>query len=596
MYSLKNKKIILIAVAPIVVAVIVLAAVKLLWKEDAREFYFRAESGNFKKVSQRLDKSYALLQETQKPYKTTPYKRHMELKADVTSGGKPFGMENADRLYDLIKSSKLVVDTQRQPSEDTAVSNVTLLVERVPFIDATAFTKAGTLYFTVPVLMPDKYFSTNINKLDEVYDRFSLPVRPKRLVNAADIARTLKFDEPSFDESAKKLGKVFSGWIGKDSVKYGGMKEFTISGQAHTGREVLVSLNTATATELIDGLFSSVSSDDALIALTYGNFADLSTMLDDAGLFRLSEYLDQTGSVVLNDSEKKFEQRLNVRKDIEAFRNSLKNGFERYSVKNGLEMAVVIDNAGNILDRKLTMDLAAKDGTEDINVDVHTGSSNDVFEDCRNRFITVKLTQKTAQGSTVKEFSMIPAFDRAKGTNTKGKIALSYAMTSNDTVISGTDVNLNFTGTTDTQTLKRNDVMGFQVKIHGGGAGIEGQLSKSAAGSAAALKDDGTIEGELNKVSWNNKKLNTKSQTVKVSVKADLPTFGIKDLSAVIDLTGEDKLGIEPVILPEVQKDKITDLDTVSDAELSRLEQEMLASFGTFYFTNKPIFDAVLGK
>jgi hypothetical protein len=598
MNSLKNKKMILTAVVLLFVAAGIFAAVKLLWKEDARELYFKAESNNFKKVSQWLNKNYTLLQETQKPYKTTPYKRRLELTADVSSGGKPFGMGNADRLYNLIKRSKLVVDTQRQPLEDTAVSNVTLLLERVPFIDTTAFTKAGTLYFTIPVLMPDKYFSANINKLDEVYERFSLPVRPKRLVNAADIAQTLKFGEPSFDESAKRLGSVFPGLIGKDSVKFGGTRELTISGQVYKGREILVSLNAAAAAKLISGLFSSASSDDALIAFTYGNFADLSTMLDDAGLFRLSEYLDQTGTVVLSGAEKKFAEMLNVRKNTEAFRISLKNAFERYTVKNGLEMAVVIDNAGNILDRRLTIDLAAKDGTEDIKADVHTGSSNAVFEDCRNRFITFTLTQKTAEGSMVKEFSMTPDFAKPNGTNTKGKIALSYAATSSDAVKSGMDIKLDFTGMTDEKSLKRNDIFGFQVKMFSGTGRMGEQLTQSTTSPdpASALKTDGFIDGELSKFSWDNKKSNTKSQTVKLSVKADLPSFGVKDLSAVINLAGEDKLGIEPIVLPDVQQDKITDLNTVSDAELGRIEQEALSSFGTFYFTNKPVFDAILGK
>lgn len=592
----KNKKIILIAVVLPLVAAGVFAAVKLLWREDAREFYFRAESSNFKKVSQWLNQNYTLLQETQKPYKTTPYKRRLELTADVSAGGKPFGMENADRLYDLIKRSKLVVDTQRQPLEDTAVSNVTLLVERVPFIDTTAFTKAGTLYFTIPVLMPGRYFSATINRIDEVYDRFSLPIRPKRLVNVADIAQALKFDEPSFDESAKELGNVFSGLIGKESVKFGGTKELTISGRIYKGREVLVSLDKAAAAELIGGLFSSASAGDALIAFTYGNFADLSAMFDDAGLFRLSEYLDQTGTVILNDSEKKFAEMLNVRKNTEAFRNALKNAFERYTVKNGLEMAVVIDNAGNILDRKLTVYLAAKDGTEDIKADVHTGSSNDVFDDLRNRFITVTLTQNTAGGNTVKEFSMLPAFDKSKGANTKGKIAFSYALTSSDSARSGTEINLNFAGTTDAQTLKRSDVIGFEVKLYGSAGSMGEQLAQPTASPGTALRTAGSIDGELNKISWSNKKLNTKSQTVKLSIKADLPTFGIKNLSAVINLAGEDKLGIKPIVLPDVQQDKITDLNAASDAELGRVEQEILASFGTFYFTNKPVFDAILGK
>jgi hypothetical protein len=90
--------------------------------------------------------------------------------------------------------------------------------------------------------------------------------------------------------------------------------------------------------------------------------------------------------------------------------------------------------------------------------------------------------------------------------------------------------------------------------------------------------------------------LNTKSYTAKLSVDAELPSFGISGLSAVIDLAGEDRMGIGPVSLPEVPQDKLTDLNTVSDAELDRIKMQAAASFGTFYLSNKSVFDALLGK
>jgi hypothetical protein len=612
MSFLKNRKGVIAAVVLLVVAAGAFAAGRLFWREDARDFYFKAESSNFKQYSQWLSQNYTAFRDKQEPYKTTPYKRRLEVTADVTSGGKPFGLENAGRIYDLIKRSKLVIDTERQPADDTAVSNITLLLERVPFMDTTAFTKDGKLYFTIPVLLPDRYFSADLQHLDAVYDRFSIPVRPKRLVNAADMARSLQFDGPAFEDSAAGLGRVFSGLIGEDAVKYGETAELTIAGQKVKGRTVQVTLSAASATELIGGLFKTAASDDALLAYTYGNFAGVMTLLEDAGLFRLSDYLDQTGTVVLNGQEKRLVETLSGQKNAGSFKNMLQTAMDGYSIKSDVVMSVVIDPEHRILDRKLTLDLAGRDDSGGIKADIHTGFSNTVFEDVRNRFAKVTLEQYGADGETaddaaadgntadgntagggtdkasggpaaaaprgtITEFSWVPAFDKASGTDTKGEIALHYAVHPRDGVPSGTDVHLDLSGTTDAKTLKRKDIIGFQADI-GGGDG------------------DGSIRGEWSKISWTNKKLNTKSYTAKLSVDAELPSFGISGLSAVIDLAGEDRMGIGPVSLPEVPQDKLTDLNTVSDAELDRIKMQAAASFGTFYLSNKSVFDALLGK
>lgn len=578
-----RRKIFIIAGVLLAAAGIFLAA-KLFWGTDARSFYFKAESRNFEKYSQWINKNYTSFIEKQRPYMETAYRRRIELTADIKSDGKPFGLNNADRLFDLIKRSKLVVDTKRQPQEGMSISDVALLIEKTPFMDAELFSKAGMLYFTVPVLMPEKYFSVKFDKIDEVYDKFSIPVKPKRLVKGADIAKTLKFDEPAFDESAKKLGDIFSKLITEDAVKYGQEKELTISGQTVKGREVLVSLDGASATTLLGELVAYTATDEMLLSYTYGNFADLSTMLDDAGLFRLFEYLEDTGFIVLNENIKGLVNGFNIRKDLEGFKKYLKEILRGYALKDGVKMTVVIDKAGNILDRKLTLNLTAPEGSKSFRADINTGSSSTVFEDCRNRFVKIVVTETGTggnanaggSGKTI-ELLVTPVFAKPDGTGIQGNITLSYAVTAQGGIKSGADISLDISGQTDNITLKRNNIIKYQVKIYGEGG-------------------EDNLDGELNSVAWNNKKLNTANSTTKISVHANLPSFGIKDLSAAVNLAGEDRLGIEPFTLPEVQQSAVTDLNAATGKDLDRIEMEMMASFGTFYLTNKPVFDAILGQ
>jgi hypothetical protein len=213
------------------------------------------------------------------------------------------------------------------------------------------------------------------------------------------------------------------------------------------------------------------------------------------------------------------------------------------------------------------------------------------YDDCKNRFIKVVVSETINGGNSanktdsnadadsivkITELQVIPVYSKMEGTDTKGNIAIKYAVTAQDGSKTGADIDLDISGITDNVTLKKNDIVKFKVKMFGEG-------------------EDGKLDGELNNVSWSNKKLSTSNSTTKISINANLPAFDIKNLSAVINLTGEDRLGIEPFTLPEVEQSNITDLNA-ADMDLDRLEMEIMASFGSFYLTNKTVFDAILGQ
>jgi len=584
-----RKKLFVIA-AVMLAAVGILTAARLLRGADAREFYLRAESRNFERYSQWINDRYASFLKKQEPYMNSTHKRRMEVTADMKSGGNPFGLNNAGGLFELMKKCKLVVDSRQQPDNGTTLSNVSLLVEKVPFLDAELFTKDRTLYFSVPVMLPGKYFSLKLDQINEVYDKFSIPVKPKRLITATDIAKTIKFDQTALDKSVKNLGRVFSDRIDKNDVKYGRERQLNLSGRVVKGREVSVSLGSQEATALLRDLAAFIGTDETLPQYTYGNFADFASMLDDAGLFRLFEYLDETGVVGLNKYEKDLVDTINAKKDLDGFRKLVIKALNSYSMKDTLDMTMVIDNSGNILDRKLAFELTAPEGGKSYGIDIHTGSSSTEYEDCRNRFMKVAVSQPDASGAAAAgnssapsggvksvELHVTPVFSKADGTDAKGNVAISYAVTPQSGVRSGMDLNLDISFLMDNATLKRNHVVKYQADIFG-------------------ESGDGSVSGEINRVTWENKKLNTLNSTASIRVQADLPSFGIKDLSAEIKLAGEDKFDIEPFTLPELQQSNVTDLNTAAEKELEKVRMEVLASFGTFYLENKPIFDVILGQ
>jgi len=571
--SKRSKRITIAAIGVLVIAALAAGAVYMLSGRSARDFYFNAESKEFKSYSDLIKKTYANFQESQKPYMTGAYQRRTEVMADMQPGnGDFFGLKNAHEVFDIIKRSKLIVETKRNPSDKTSLTDLTILLEKVPFLDAQVITRDRRLDFSIPVLTPNRYFTLNEDKVDEVYDRFGIPVKPKRTVNMADIANMVKFSDSGMDSVSESYGKFFSGLLGENDVKYGKETEVDIAGKKTVGKEVLISLDSVRTAGLLKELAGKAGSDDALIGLTYSNFADVSGLLDEAGLYRLFDYLSKSGLVVLNDNESAILKDIRAKKDVQGFEEAISKAFDGFDFPQGLKMKLVIDKSGNILDRTVDLLLEDRQSHEKQALKIHTGRSNTILDDCRNRFIDVSVNDSSQYRA---EASFTPY---ATAGDEKGSIKLSFGTSNGGKVVASTDISIETDSTTDKLTLKKNNLIEYNVQMQGD-----------------TSPKKGLLKGKINTISWKNNKFKTRNRNTFFTYSADLPTFGIAGLAGAFTLNGEDKLGIEPFTLPEVQAANTVDLNTASKEQLDSVQNEIMASFGAFYITNKPIIDAIFG-
>ncbi len=568
-----NNRNLLIAVGILAVIAIIVFTIRFFLPEPAEALYLRAEKNSFEKTVKWVEESYIGFLEKQTPYLQEAHRRRVEITAQIDSGGEAFGSTDMGGLSGLIEKSKLVVDMRKQPREGNSLTNVSLLLEKVPFLDAELFTNRQKLYFSVPVLLPGKYFSAELDQMEEVYNKFSIPIQPKRLVTGAVIADALEFDAVAFKASAGKLGSAAAKYFTKDTVKYGQEKALSISGETVRGREVMVSLDEESATSLLHELADLIVREDALLQYTYGNIARLSSLSEEAGLFRLFEYLDETGAAAMNEVERNLLERLKVEKNPEVFRNALREALSGYRVKDGLQMTTVIDKDGNILDRKLVLDLQGTKGYGGLALDISSGCSNTVFEDARNRFADIIVSG----ASRTMELHIRPDFEKAGENETSGSIAVEYAITPQGGGRTGIRLEMELLSKPDELTLKTNRNMDFRAKFFGD-------------------TGEGTLEGEWSNTAWENNKLNSRNSASEIRFRADLPFLGIHSFSGVLNLAGEDRFSIEPFTLPNVQQSSIMDLNAATQKDLDRIEMEIMASFGAFYLNNKQIFDAFLGQ
>lgn len=579
--SVKNRRILMAVVALLVCAAVFAAAWLLFAGKSARQFYLEAERRNFKTYSDQLKMEYKEFYESQQPYLTGIYKRRTEITADAGSDGKtPFGLDNAQGIIDLIQKSKLVVDSRYNAKEQSGVAAISLLLEKVPLLDAQLVSSGKDLYFTVPVLTPERYFRIDRERIHEVYERFGIPVRPAEMASLTGVAEKLAFNPEDLDRIAAEYGALISGTVTDRNVEYGKETTLTIAGKQVKGREVVVSLDSKEAGGLLKSLAEKAGQDDRLLKLTFGNVTGMSGLLDQAGLFSLLEYLKSAGILVLNDAIYEALYAFRTDKENADFGRELLQTLQDCEFPQGVRMKLVIDPSGNILDRKLEVPMKQTGSGEEYRMTLHTGSNDPAADDFRNSFADLEVLRKTASGLEIRRnFRIGTHFTPTAGEGKdKGRTELFLARYTGDRTDLAMTAAFDLEGSVDVLTKKRTDTVKYSVEM----------------AADPGLKDRFT--GEIRTVSWKNNKQKTRNWNTEFQLQADMPSFSTEGVRLKVSLAREDKLDIPPFQLPEIGQQGLVDLNRATDAELGKVQLEILTSFGSFYMNNKPIVDMILGN
>lgn len=568
-----TRKMIIAAAIIVLVAALIYCVWLVLSRKSTAELYLEAEKKRFAEFVNDIEERYTSLKSIYQPYMEQRYSSRTELSLKVSGGLESFGFSDAGAVTDILGKSKLIVKTRTDPAMGISDTEANLLLERAPFLNARLYSDPQTIWLSIPDFLPDRYFSVRRDDLEGLYDRFSIPVKPLRLVSGRAIAANICFDSKAFKESADRLADIWAGYLTDDTVTDNGTGVENIGGHDIEGRKILVTLDEEKATSLLKELLSAAADDDALLTFTYGNFAGISELLDDAGLFRLFSYLDESGTVLLSDYEKEILTRLNVRKDVEKLSEALKKTAGSYRLRNGFRMHVMLDRNEDIVQRRVSLDFLNTAGGDSFKVDIQTGSGFNGHSSVRLT-LTEYEQDNTANEKRVTELSVDSVMNGANESLKEGNIDISYSIT-------------------EAGEMTRIDIgIGISDKI-------DGRTQKRISSITAEADISGAIEGSISayieNTSWDNKKQNKTNSTTGIKVDADLPFLGISGLSASMSIADEDVFGIDEFSLPDFSKEAVMDLYAASDSDIDKLGFEIMASFGTFYLNNKYIFDALLG-
>lgn len=574
-----DKKKIAVIASLLILGLAVAAAYTLFVNKPARRAYLEAEGKNIKKYTDQLKTAYKDFYADQKPYMDSRYKKRTEFTADIRSDSeKPFGIANAENIFDVLRRCKLIIDSNNDPTSKESLTKVNLLLERAPLIDAEIYTRDRELGFTVPVLLPGKYFTADRELLDQVYQRFNLPLRPKKTFKASEAAGALKLDDRELEGIIQDYGSFLSGLIKDKDVQYGDKVSVKVGNEDKTGRQIILTLGGEETKKLIGEAARKFSADEVLSKLTYGNYAGMTGILDEAALFQVYPMLEEMGYLKLNDILKDYLNVLGKKPDREAFKNALEALDTDVTYPEGLKMVVVVDGSGNILDRKLTT-LMLRGPEERISIDLHSGTNDSKKDDFNKGFAQVEIGMESpGEDKLLLGWGINSNLDvNSRDESRKGEIAVTHTRKKNGRDEFGIKLDMKVGSKIDEATLKRNSTTEYELAFRGEDPGISDRFF-------------GTMVTD----SWRNNKQKTRNSNSSIELNFDLPTLGVKNTALKFDLKNEDRFDVD-FSLPQVKEADTVNLNKATDADLQKVQGDMMKSFGAFYLQNKPVVDAILG-
>lgn len=576
--SLKSKKTVLVIFLILVLSVIAAAAFMIFSGKSAYRLYMEAEGKNFERYIKQIKEAYADFYEAQKPYMENSYRSRLELTAEaMLPEQETLGITDAAGIAGIIKNCKLISDSRFNPTDNVSSTQLLLQFNKMPLADAGVISRDSILGFSVPVLLPDRYFTINMDRADDVYDRFNIPVRPVRFIKMPDIASAIVFSSEELDNIFKEYASLAGQLIPQESVTFGESVDVSLKDTTVRGREVIVTLDGAKTQELLRELIKKTASDNTLINMTYGNLKDISDMLDEAAFFQLFELLDSQGWLKLDDFEKGMIEALDIEKSTDAFTESIKKLAGELQECEGLNMKLVIDNSGAIIQRQAEIDgLVLNNSIYSLNIS--SGANENGKDGFDNGYCSLTVNRVDSEGAVHSDFLNINTWSSdGKGSEGSRLLELEFIRKINDIQDKHIKLGLDMKETVDTLTARKNRRAGYDIKI-----------------SADNPEVTDRIYGDITTEYWDNKKQQMRSSNTTVSLNLEMPSFKLEPAGLVFKIAREDRFNIGDFDLPEISSSNTIDLNNITDDELKRLESELITSAGMFYFKNKSIFDTVM--
>ncbi|MBP1932204.1 c-type cytochrome [Ammoniphilus resinae] len=303
------------------------------WFKSPKQIYLEAEAKSLKTAVESWGENYQDAMAEVKPYldSTVHSKSELGVKIDWGDG---YIDEDVQRISNILKDSKIVIENERDPKAKKEYSQISLAMGGSKLIGFDVLAEEDRLLFGMPELY-SKYAMLDLKKEEELKDKFGIENLPKRIVQPEEFLDALKIPKEELTPILLNYGKLYYDELQDEQVKLVSDVAFDEDSKIK-GREITVTFTDKQFKNFLEKTSEKLEKDQGLIDLFYTRYGKITKLLQENGYEDIKE-LDKS----------------DFKDDWQAAMEDFRSGLEDVEFSKDLQMILLVDSSDQIIDRKV---------------------------------------------------------------------------------------------------------------------------------------------------------------------------------------------------------------------------------------------------
>lgn len=191
---------------------------------------------------------------------------------------------NTLQIYNLLKKSQLTLDQYIDVKNQKDKSSISFKMDGKNFVSLDTFSSSDKMGISLSPIY-DKYITFDKNNLKEVYEKLQIKDGPSKIISGYDLLKIVKFSKEDQDYIKTKLeayGKIATDNVDKKDVTFTSKYPVTLDGITVNTKLLSLKLDQQKLRNIYIKILESMSTDDKLLNITIGKYADLLNLYKDA--------------------------------------------------------------------------------------------------------------------------------------------------------------------------------------------------------------------------------------------------------------------------------------------------------------------------
>ncbi|MFZ5753427.1 MAG: hypothetical protein ACOY3J_04240 [Bacillota bacterium] len=506
--------------------------------KSPKQIYLEAEGKHLSQLVKTWGESYDwYYKEYVKPYLENPVRSTVEISAGIK------GLELPDPnlwiLLDILEKSKIIAESFVDEKNQQYYTKFDVALEGNKLIGFETFVDKTKFGFGVPLIY-NKYAVVDLKDRDKLKEKFGVTALPKKILTYNDVLDAFRIPKEEREALFEDYAKLYVDSLKKTQVT---MQKGTFpEGNMKINTRILtISFTEAEIADLMKKMADKMAEDEKLLNLVYTKQKSIIKLMDDAGY--------DLAALGIKEKEKS-----EIKGMLQEFSKNIHDGLKDLKLADGVKMVLYIDGKDNILEREVTF------GNANDKTVIKTARWVDASKQ-ENGLFVVSGGEQGKSGELKAAYTKKPIDSKTK----KGTFSFSLKDDKEDFSLL---LESDFSEVKD--GAKQDDEVKFTV-------------------TAKDQEGTGKFSGELKTNMAVNEKDKNREMDSTLKLTFDVSSEGIQGANLNVTVKQKDEFGAE-VKLPKLEAGNTVDVVNISEEEMFKLQQELMAAVQQFVEKNMALF------